>query len=141
MCIHQINNTMRQLKDVLKEAENNGAFYEVEVSTARVEKKIPHFSEYNIACSIEREEKIELEVKARENRSNTQVSFRKIGRQIRGHVKPNSNSKSILVRVSVPDDGPEGLWQHIIGKEDLEDHLIKINVEQFSHAGATPLET
>jgi hypothetical protein len=39
-CIHQLNNASRQLKDVLKEAENNGALYEVEVATARVEKKI-----------------------------------------------------------------------------------------------------
>jgi hypothetical protein len=31
-----------------------------------------------------------------------------------------------------------GLWQHIIGKDALEDHLIKRNVEQFSHGGATP---
>jgi hypothetical protein len=28
--------------------------------------------------------------------------------------------------------------QHIIGKDELEDHVIKRNVEQFSHAGATP---
>jgi hypothetical protein len=33
-CIRQLNNAMRQLKDVLKEAANNGAFYEVEVETA-----------------------------------------------------------------------------------------------------------
>jgi hypothetical protein len=38
----------------------------------------------------------------------------------------------------VPDDRPEGLWTHIIGKDDLEDHLIARHVEQFSHAGATP---
>jgi hypothetical protein len=38
-CIHQLNNARRQLKDVLKEAANNGAFYEVEVATALVEKK------------------------------------------------------------------------------------------------------
>jgi hypothetical protein len=79
-----------------------------------------------------------LEVKARENRRNTQGSFRKLGRQIRGHVKPNSNKKSSLKRVLVPDDGPEGLWQHIIGKDKLEEHLFKRNVETFSHAGATP---
>jgi hypothetical protein len=30
------------------------------------------------------------------------------------------------------------LWQQIIGKDTLEDHLIKRNVEQLSHAGATP---
>jgi hypothetical protein len=81
-CIHQLNNARRQLKDVLKEAENNGAFYEVEVATAHVEKKFPHLTEDNIACAIEREEKIELEVKARENRWNTQGSFKKLGRHI-----------------------------------------------------------
>jgi hypothetical protein len=59
-CIHQLNNARPQLKDVLKEAANNRAFYEVEVATARVEKKFPHLSEDNIACTIEREEKIEL---------------------------------------------------------------------------------
>jgi hypothetical protein len=61
-----------------------------------------------------------------------------IRKQIRGHVQPNSNKKSSLTRVSVLYDGPEGLWQHIIDKDDLEEHLIKRNVEQFSHAGATP---
>jgi hypothetical protein len=137
-CIHQLNNARSQLRDVLKEARNNVAFYEVEVATARVEKKFPHLTEDNAACAIEREEKIELEFKARENRRNTQGSFRKLGRQIRGHVKPNSNNKSSLARVSVPDDGPESLWQQISGKDDLEDHLIKRNIEQISHAGATP---
>jgi hypothetical protein len=38
----------------------------------------------------------------------------------------------------VYDDGPEGLWKQIIGKDYLEDHLIDRNVEQFSHAGANP---
>jgi hypothetical protein len=38
----------------------------------------------------------------------------------------------------VPNDGPEGLWKKIIDKDDLKDHLIAINVEQFSYAGATP---
>jgi hypothetical protein len=60
----------------------------------------------------------------RENRKNTQGSFRKLGRQIHGHVKPNTAKKYILTRVIVPDDGPEGLWKQIIGKYDLEDHLI-----------------
>jgi hypothetical protein len=72
-CIHQLNNARRQLKDVLKDAANNGALYEVEVATARVEKKFPHLTEDNVSCAIEREEKIELEVKARENRKNTRI--------------------------------------------------------------------
>jgi hypothetical protein len=79
------------------------------VATAHVEKKFPHLTEDNVVCAIEREEKIELEVKARENRRNTQGSFKKVGRQIRGHVKPNSNTKSSLTIVSVPDAAPPGL--------------------------------
>jgi hypothetical protein len=63
-CIHQLNNARRQVKDIFKDAANNGALYEVEVATARVEKKFPHFTEDNFVCAIEREEKIELEVKA-----------------------------------------------------------------------------
>jgi hypothetical protein len=71
VCIHQLNNARRQLKDVLKDSANNGAFYEVEVANARVEKKFPHLTEDNVACAIERKEKIELEFKAQENRRNT----------------------------------------------------------------------
>jgi hypothetical protein len=137
-CIHQLNNSRRQLKDFLKDSANNGAFYELEVATACVEKKCYHLTEENAVCAIEREENIELEVKARENRRNTQGSFKKLGRKIRGHVKPNLNKKSSLTRVSVPDAGSLGLWQQIIGKDKLEEHLIKRNVEQFSHAGANP---
>jgi hypothetical protein len=65
VCIHQLKNARRQLKDVLKEAANNGAFYEVKVATARVEKKFPHLTEDNVVCAIEREENIEVKVKAR----------------------------------------------------------------------------
>jgi hypothetical protein len=39
-CIHQLTNARSQLKDVLKDAQINGSFYEVEVATARVEKHI-----------------------------------------------------------------------------------------------------
>jgi hypothetical protein len=67
-----------------------------------------------------------------------QGSFRKLGHQIRGHVKPKTTKKSSLTRVTVPGGGPEGLWKHIIGKDDLEDHPIERNVEQFSNDGATP---
>jgi hypothetical protein len=138
-CIRQLTNSSSQLKDVLKDAKSNGSFYEVEVATARVEKKYPHSTEDNPVCAIEREEKIEMGIKARKNRWNTQGYFRKLVRQIRGHVKPNTTKKSSLTIVTVPEAGPEGLWKHIIGKDDLEDHLIEQNVEQFSHAGATPL--
>jgi hypothetical protein len=74
----------------------------------------------------------------RENRRNTQGSFRKLGRQIRGQVKLNTAKKCSLTSVMVPDAGPEGLWKHISGTYDLEDHLIERNVDFCSHAGATP---
>jgi hypothetical protein len=137
-CTHQLTNSRSQLKDVLKDAKSNGSFYEVEVATARVERKFLHLTDDNPVCALYREEKIDMEIKARENRRNTQGSFRKLGRQIRGHVKPNSTNKSSLTRVTVPDTGPEGLWKHIIEKDDIEDHMIERNLEQFSHAGATP---
>jgi hypothetical protein len=75
----------------------------------------PHLTEDNPLYAIEREEKIEMEIKAHENRRNTQGSFRKLGRQIRGHVKPNSTKKSSLVRLTVPDTRREGLCRHNIG--------------------------
>jgi hypothetical protein len=59
-------------------------------------------------CAIKREENIEMEIKARENIRNTQGSFRKLGCQIRGHVKPNTAKKSSLTRFTVTDTGPEG---------------------------------
>jgi hypothetical protein len=130
-CIHQLTNLRSQLKDVLRDAKSNGSFCEVEVATARVERKFLHLTDDKPVYAIEREEKIEMDIKARQNRWNTQGSFWKPRRQIRGHVKPNSTNKYSLTRVTVPDNGPEGSWKHIIGKEDLEDHLIERNIEKF----------
>jgi hypothetical protein len=120
-----------------KECKINRSFYEVEVATARVENRFPHLIEDKNACTIEREDKIELEIKARKSRRNTQGSLRKLGHQIRRHVKPNTAKKSSLTRVVFPDDGPEGLWKQIIGNDGVDDHLIARNAEQFFHAGTT----
>jgi hypothetical protein len=133
-----MNNDRTQLKYILKDTKRNGYFYEVEVATARVENKFPHITEDNDVYAIEREDKIQFEITVHENRRTRQGSFRKLVRQIRGHCKPNTAKKSSLARVSVPDDGPEGLCKQISGKDDLEDHLITRNLEHFSHPGATP---
>jgi hypothetical protein len=88
----------------------------------------------------EREERIEKEVKQRETRCATHKSFRsfrKLGYQIRGHVKPNSTKKSSLNILDVQME--DGLWKKIVGKTQVEEHLIERNVKHFSHAGATPL--
>jgi hypothetical protein len=52
-------------------------------------------------------------------------------------VKPNSTKKSSLNRLDVQTE--DGLWRQIVGKTQVEEHLIERNVKQFSHAGATPL--
>jgi hypothetical protein len=52
-------------------------------------------------------------------------------------VKPNSTKNSSLNRLDVQTK--DGLWRQIVGKTQVEEHLIERNVEQFSHAGATPL--
>jgi hypothetical protein len=52
-------------------------------------------------------------------------------------VKPNSTKKSSLNRLDVQTE--DGLWRQIVGKTQVEEHLIERNVEKFSHAGATPL--
>jgi hypothetical protein len=52
-------------------------------------------------------------------------------------VKPNSTKKSSLNRLDVQTE--DGLWRQIVRKTQVEEHLIERNVEQFSHAGATPL--
>jgi hypothetical protein len=85
----------------------------------------------------EREEQIEKEVKQQETIRATQKSFRKLGYQIRGHVKPNSTKKLSLNRLDVQME--DGLWRQIVSKTQVEEHLIERNVEIFSHAGATPL--
>jgi hypothetical protein len=70
-------------------------------------------------------------------RRATQKYFQKLGYQIRGHVKPNSTKKSSLNRLDVQTE--DGLWRKIVGKTQVEEHLIERNDEQFSHAGETPL--
>jgi hypothetical protein len=52
-------------------------------------------------------------------------------------VKTNSTKNSSLNRLDVQTE--DGLWRQIVGKTQVEEHLIERNVEQFSHAGATPL--
>jgi hypothetical protein len=90
----------------------------------------------NEELSQERDDLIQKEVKARENRRAAQRTFGKLGRQIRGRVEPNSAKKSGIMRVEV--ELRINVWKKLMGKKEIEDHLIARNVEQFSHAGATP---
>jgi hypothetical protein len=126
-CASELRNAKEKFKDVLDEATSNGDLYEIEVATARVERRYPHLVDDNVMQSQEREEQIEKEVKHQETRCATQKSFRKLGNQIRGHVKPNSTKKSSLNRLDVQTE--DGLWRQIVGKTQVEEHLIEINVK------------
>jgi hypothetical protein len=80
---------------------------------------------------------VQKELKSRENRRTAKRSWQKLGRQIRGHLKPHTlqNSKLTAVEVSGSADGS---WSRINTKEQVEALLIDRNVEKFSHAGNTP---
>jgi hypothetical protein len=80
---------------------------------------------------------LEKEVNVYNNRKTAQISWRKMGHQIRGHIKPNTLKRSKLMHIEVPINN-ETTWNRIEDKDEVESHLIARNVEQFSHVGATP---
>jgi hypothetical protein len=96
-----MRNARARFKDILRDSKSNGTLYELEVAEARVERKHPILTAANEELSQERDDLIQKEVKAHENRRAAQRTFRKMGRQIRGHVKPNSAKKYGLMRVEV----------------------------------------
>jgi hypothetical protein len=116
--VSELRNAKARFKDVLAEEISNSDLYEVEVAKARVECIYPHLTEDNVMQAQECEERIKKEVKQRETRRSTQKSFRKLGYQIRGHVKPNYTNKSCLNRLDVQTE--DGLWSQIVGKVQVE---------------------
>jgi hypothetical protein len=67
-CAAELRNAKARFKDVLADAISNSDHYEVEVATARVERRYPHLTEDNVLQAQEREERIDKEVKQRETR-------------------------------------------------------------------------
>jgi hypothetical protein len=135
-CIHHANNARVKFKDTIKNVKENSNQYKHEVAVARVERRYPYLDDGNGALALEREELILKEIKRRENKRVIARSFKKMGRQIRGHVKPYSLKKTILKRLEVQEE--TGIWKQIQGNESIEEHIAKRNMEQFSHAGNTP---
>jgi hypothetical protein len=58
-CASELRNAKAKFKYVLDEATYNGDLYEVEVSTARVERRYPHLIDDNVMQAQEREDRIE----------------------------------------------------------------------------------
>jgi hypothetical protein len=55
-CASELRNAKAKFKDILDEATSNGDLYEVEVATARVERRYHHLVKDNIMQSQDREE-------------------------------------------------------------------------------------
>jgi hypothetical protein len=118
-------------------AKEHRGQYEVQVAQTIVEKRNPRYKEGEIFDPVEKEILVEKEVKVRENRKTAHRSWRKLGHQVRGHIKPNTLKRSKLMHIEVPSNNKK-TWTNIEDKDEVEYHLIARNVEQFSHAGATP---
>jgi hypothetical protein len=69
---------------------------------------------------------VKMEAKTRENRRTAQRSWRKVGRQIRGYLKPNTLKQSKLMHVEVPNEDGTA-WTKIKNKAEVESHLIDRN--------------
>jgi hypothetical protein len=100
-CFSEMINTRSRFKDILRYVKSNRTLYELEVAAERVQQKHPILTADNEEPSQERDDLIEKELKARENIRADQRIFRKLGRQIRGHVKLNSAKKYGLMRLEV----------------------------------------
>jgi hypothetical protein len=84
---------------------------------------------------VDKENLVAKVLKTRENRKTSKRSWKKLGRQIRGIIKPETLKSRRLTKIEVPD-GDE--WRKVEDKEITEEHLMERNIEQFSYAGKTP---
>jgi hypothetical protein len=135
-CFSEMRKARARFKDIVRDAKSNGTLYELEGAEVRVERKNPITTADNKELSQERDDLIQKELKVRENRRTAQRTFRKLGRQIRGHVRQNSAKKS--GKMGVEAELRNNVWKQLTRKEEIEEHLIARNVEQLSHAGETP---
>jgi hypothetical protein len=106
-CIHQINNARSKLKDVVNNATELRTHFEVDLAMAVVEHKTPEFRSGETFMECDKDVLVQKELKSRGNRRTAKRSWQKLGRQIRGHLKPHTLQKSKLtaVEVSGADDG------------------------------------
>jgi hypothetical protein len=135
--IHKINNARSKLKDVVNNAMELRTHSEVDLAMAVVEHKMPEFRSGEAFMECDKDVLVQKELKSRENRRTAKRSWKKLGRQIRGHLKPHTLHKSKLTAVEV-SGADDGSWAKIDTKEQVETLLINRKIEQLSHAGDTP---
>jgi hypothetical protein len=111
--------------------------FEVDLAMVVVEHKRPEFRSGETFMECDKDVLVQKELKSRENRRTAKRSWQKLGRQIRGHLKPHTLQKSKLTAVEV-SGADDGSWSRIDTKEQVKALLINRNIEQFSHTGDTP---
>jgi hypothetical protein len=107
----------------------------VELAAAIVENKHPYVYDGNEYDPLDRDNLVAKVLKTRNNGKTGKRSWKKLGKQIRGIIKPETLKRSRLTKIEVLD-GDE--WKKVEDKEIMEEHLMERNIEQFSHAGKTP---
>jgi hypothetical protein len=75
----------------------------VELANAIVEHKHPHVCEGNEHDPVDKENLVAKVLKTHENRRTAKQSWKKLGRQIRGIIKPETLKRSRLTKIEVPD--------------------------------------
>jgi hypothetical protein len=111
-CIHQINNARSKLKDVVNNAVELRTQFEVDLAMAVVEHKMPEFRSGETFMECDKDVLVQKELKSRENRRTVKRSWQKLGRQIRGHLKPHTPQKRKLTAVEV-SGADDGSWSRI----------------------------
>jgi hypothetical protein len=121
-CIKKINQARQKLKDVVANAKEHRTQFEVELATVIVEHKHPYLCDGNEYDPVDKENLVAKALKTRENRKTAKRSWKKLGRQIRGIIKPETLKLSRLMKIEVPDGDA---WKKVEDKETMEEHLME----------------
>jgi hypothetical protein len=117
--IHQINNARYKLKYIFSNTTELHTQFEVDLAMAVVEHKMPEFRSGETFMECDKDALVQKELKSRENIRTAKQSWQKLGRQIRGHLKPHTLHKSKLTAVEIPG-ADTGSWSRIDTKEQVE---------------------
>jgi hypothetical protein len=126
-CIQQLNLSRQNLKDVVANAKEHRGQYEVEVAQAIVKKRSPRYKEGGSLTQWKRKSWWKRKSSFAKTEKTAQISWRKLGRQVRGHTKPDTLKRSNLMHVEVPSNY-ETTWKNIEAKDEVKHHLITRNI-------------
>jgi hypothetical protein len=101
-----------------------------------VEHKRPEFHEEGTYMENDKNVLVQKYIKSLKNRRTTKRLWHKLGHQIRGYLQLLNLQKSRFTAVEVPGTD-HGACSRVDTKEQVEELIIKHNVEQFSHSGDT----